>query len=540
MKASFCVIVFICGTFSAARQGFAASGDPISRVPSTTTLPAWPDSDSALRREDIAEFRERATPKVFFPAVAPTYGAPLQAAAPRALERAAEPPDHLGNYVGEFFYPALSTRLGNAPLDRPTSRLLAAYMAHRSALLNDLQNELVVVQNADAATRESELRAFAVVQTPRIIALEAEADALREKLIDPGFLHGSVDWSRDRKWKTGDGHLARLSYAALAEFQVLRAAAYYQKGLSPEQRGMLCELVEPPGAAPLFFAATGLRDNAEAAPFFAPEMSRLPTADLPAALVAKLREYSRIRDAVKAELMQTIVALDNVSRGARDVSVQKLASDQWPRFAELAERAEAIRREVATLPTPPPPPRPPQIPSDLVTRMDAYKADEAALRAERIQHGRTVSNVPLFGDASLSLQEMAAQVQDRIAERRDRVWQADEAFRRENAERFAALERRRKALAQELMEFAGSHLDRETGRPMDLKTLLRSMVTAERYFEQIAREEVLYKDYRTAMLEPGLSPEQRRLLFSAARVALAQALPTGEAFPSGYFPRRKP
>jgi hypothetical protein len=38
------------------------------------------------------------------------------------------------------------------------------------------------------------------------------------------------------------------------------------------------------------------------------------------------------------------------------------------------------------------------------------------------------------------------------------------------------------------------------------------------------------------MLMPGLSPEQRRLLFGFARVGLAQPLPAGEPLPTGSQP----
>jgi hypothetical protein len=37
-----------------------------------------------------------------------------------------------------------------------------------------------------------------------------------------------------------------------------------------------------------------------------------------------------------------------------------------------------------------------------------------------------------------------------------------------------------------------------------------------------------YRDYQTAVLLPGLSPEQRRLLFAAAVEKLALPLPAGE------------
>lgn len=72
---------------------------------------------------------------------------------------------------------------------------------------------------------------------------------------------------------------------------------------------------------------------------------------------------------------------------------------------------------------------------------------------------------------------------------------------------------------------------------MDLKSLIAQINASDRYFDTAAREEVLYREYRIAMLEPGLSVEQRRLLLGAGRVALAQALPTRRLLPTGRFPR---
>jgi hypothetical protein len=68
---------------------------------------------------------------------------------------------------------------------------------------------------------------------------------------------------------------------------------------------------------------------------------------------------------------------------------------------------------------------------------------------------------------------------------------------------------------------------------MDTAALMRRVNTADAQFEKIGREEVIYKDYRVAMLEPGLSPEQRRLLFGAALAGLAQPLPPGDRMPDG-------
>ena len=55
-----------------------------------------------------------------------------------------------------------------------------------------------------------------------------------------------------------------------------------------------------------------------------------------------------------------------------------------------------------------------------------------------------------------------------------------------------------------------------------------------RDFEEARQEQetwAKYRDYRDAVLAPGLSPAQRRLLFDAAVEQLALPLPAGEAAP---------
>ncbi len=83
---------------------------------------------------------------------------------------------------------------------------------------------------------------------------------------------------------------------------------------------------------------------------------------------------------------------------------------------------------------------------------------------------------------------------------------------------------------------AAGQSDPETGRPLTAETLLRSYSTAMERFDTFGREEVIYQGYRTAMSMPGLSAGQRRLLFGAAVIGLAQPLPAGETIPTEPHP----
>ena len=78
---------------------------------------------------------------------------------------------------------------------------------------------------------------------------------------------------------------------------------------------------------------------------------------------------------------------------------------------------------------------------------------------------------------------------------------------------------------------AEKQVDRKTGRPLNAETLLRQRAASMEEFDTFGRAAVIYTNYRIAMLQPGLSPEQRRLLFGYALVGLAQPLPHGELMP---------
>ena len=117
---------------------------------------------------------------------------------------------------------------------------------------------------------------------------------------------------------------------------------------------------------------------------------------------------------------------------------------------------------------------------------------------------------------------------DRRAEARQ---QATREFQQQHLERFAELEQRYKGIRQALTVVAEKQTDRKTGRALDADALLREYAASMAEFDTFGRAAVIYTNYRIAMLQPGLSPEQRRLLFGYALVGLAQPLPHGELMP---------
>lgn len=479
-------------------------------------------------------------PVVFFPPAVPASGEIIEDHAQPTLGRMSlRAPVELADYVNESFYPALSTRLLAGSLGSKLTARLDAYHATRGTLIYELADQLVALHNADDETREMELRAFAAQQSPRIAALESEAEELRRALVEGGVLQRSVDWSRRRDWTMGVTRFKGEQAEKEAHFQVVRAAAFYQDGLVPEQRGLLLEV-----AAELQIRARAARpvpaprSGDPAAMFFSPALSRLRLPkNITPVLVEKISRYNREKRTLKDELRDAVFEHDKRSRTERTAAFEALADQQWPRFAELEKLAEEIRIGLAALPAA----RlaaPPHIPPGLMRRIEDYQRDRKKFVEEFAQTLQVASSLvrPPRVDFKLSEDARVQMARKLAADRAALRAKVADAFQEATRERFQAMRERYDAIQADLALVAVGQSDPETGRPFNAETLLRGYFNAVEKFETFGREEVIYRGYRTAMLMPGLSREQRRLLFGAAIVGLAQPLPFGETFPTEAQP----
>jgi hypothetical protein len=459
----------------------------------------------------------------FFPPEPPIYGGKIsESAGFNGISIYGRILEQLPEWVGEPFYPPLGTRLHQGELAKGVAAHLASYRAQRDRLRNDLLDQLTVGSNLVPAAQAAALRAFARAQTPTIAALETDAEKLRDELVRGTWTKDGADWNGQRGWflgRTGSRSGVPPGYADNAEFQVTRAAAFFQPGLGAAQRGMVYELaieehekILATGPSPRIQTAAG----DPTVIFFSPEAARfrLP-ATLPAELRAKFGQFVHDKDALKRELRETLVAQDGASDSKRRAVFQKLTEQQWPRVVALDELAESIRADLATLPAPPP--LPPQFPADLVARINANRDALAALWRERLAVKPTFpAATPVPSPPNDSHETSPAETR---ASRRAEFLpdETDPDLRRQTAARSAALIAERSAL---LAEFRAAY---------------ERIATSNAAFAQFSREEVIFRDYRAAMLTPGLSPEQRRLLFTYALAGLAQALPMGESPPSARF-----
>ena len=416
---------------------------------------------------------------------------------------------------------------------------LEEYRERRGLLLGERADQMLTLQGVEAATRESELRAFAAQQNPRIVGLEREAEALRRALIDGGLFQTSVDWSDHRSWRMGATRYRNDQTEKEAQFQVIRAAAYYEDGFTIEQRGLLLELaaelqVRARAAQPIPLPRT----DDPAAIFFSPAMSRfrLPKNATPR-LTVLLGRFNGLKGELKQELREEVLAQDRAAPRERAMAFEALAGRERPRLAELEKLADEIRAEMAVIP------RPrlragPQLPAALVRQIETYRQNrrtfieqfEQAVRTAMDVHRSRVSVRPVNEKERAELARLLAE--DRISLRA----KVAQTFRQVHRERYEEMYRRHQGIQRHLEVVAAGKSDAETGKPLTAETLLHGYIDAEERFNAFGREEVIYKGYWLAMMMPGLSPEQRRLLFGSAWVGLAQPLPAGEPMPTGSQP----
>ena len=478
-------------------------------------------------------------PPIYFPPLPPPLDLPFDPGKPGPRP----PPAALAAYVGEPFYAPLSSRLATDKLKTRLRERVEAYRAAEVALQDELRDRLRALAPAAPADRRRGLAAFAAGQAPRIAALEAEAERLRTDLVMGGPFEESSNWNAHREWQLGVSGFRTPAAALLAQFQVLRAAIFYQEGLSPEQRRLLREVLVDFGEVTSTMDENGdipppPARSPDANPLFSfsPETARfrLPSG-LPADLARKISEYERQKADLKEELRSAVCEQDRARfEFLRRRALERLADEQAPRFAALEAQAEEIRIGLAALPSVLPRPPSPDVPPTLAARMAALLEDKKA--AERDVAGllqQVEGLVTVTGLGATSLADGHARLNLSVS-RRDRTPEKLEAVRamiaRYNADgaaRLDAMERERNAIHAEMARYlrvaAGSDGEKEVAERLD-ETY--DAIDRQQYWD-------LYQDCRTATLEPGLSPAQRRLLFGAGLERLGLHLPGPARLPLG-------
>ncbi len=483
---------------------------------------SFPDTPRAAPR-----MSDRAS--IFFPPNPPPLGRALPKGAPTAGRLAA--PAELAAHVNELYYPPLGTRLATKALPPKLRAQLDQYRSAKLALQGELRAELDRVRPLEPAERETALAGFARRQAAALAGLENSAEQLRRDLIV-----SDQAWGALRQWHLGDKDRRGFSPVEIA--QVMRAYAYYQNGLLPAQRRLLREIS-------IELQAAG--DNADTAAsnqpylFFPPEPARvlLPD-DIPADVAAKLALYQTRKSALKKELYDAVHAHDWQSFAfLRGNTLKALAEKQTARLAELEAFAEEIRRGLAVMPEAAPIAERTPLPPVLQNRVAVLLRDIGAAQREAIERVEAIlaktraRSLPIqsnyrFEAAGLKFLVIPsrfgrgagsppADLTAQIAAIREELSAVANDYGSRLAEAINERDAIRVEVTRSLNTSKADRVDAALGTAMRVAT---------------AREtEDVYREYRVALFQPGLSPEQRRLLFDGVVERLEMPLPRGELQP---------
>jgi chorismate mutase len=499
----------------------AALGSPLDVVAQAEPMQPSP-------RSTLPDSRPMSLPRapVFFPPQPPPLGRIIPRGPALGDSRLPSPPAEVSAYVNEPFYPALASRLHHETLKEPLRRQLEAYRATKLALLRELRSELTRLQEAEPSARREGLAALASRQGPRLAQLEADAEELRRTL-----QKGDYTWGAQREWRLGDRERRGFSPVEIA--QVMRAYAFEQHGLLPAQRRLLREI-----SLELLAAADDEKKATAAQPyvFFPPEPARVQFPDpLPPDAAAKLAAYQAKKTVLKKELYDAVHEHDNGRLGFLKANkIAALAKKQAGPLAELETLAEELRgllpppRELAPIVDRTP------LPVALQERLAQLMTEAVAAQTEASRRidGIVARARPLPFQSSyrfdveglkfVVLPSRSAARDPVVAKKVQAVRDEISAVAEDYGRALAELLNRRLALRSEVAEAL---------RLKDENAIERAMFDGLRVAHQRQTENV-YEDYRTAVFESGLSPEQRRLLFDNVMERLELPLPRAELQPT--------
>jgi hypothetical protein len=454
--------------------------------------------------------------RIFLPPTPPALGETVRSVETAPTLTQVTLPPVLRSYFYETFYAPLSALMFSEELSRKRRDLIDQYLANRTQAIAALQQKLAAVANSDPDTRTRELRSFAATQADSLVRLEASAEEIRSNLVNGTWLQFGVNWDDLRSWRLGDD--TRWE-SALDEMKVVIGASFFQDGLSPAQRLLLRELAME--------LADGLRppdaDIALTAPgpylYFSPFTARIRLpANLPPELIAKIDDYRARKSTLKRELRDTLYKHDRVFfESTRINALKALAEKQAPDLALIEQLAEEIRVGLQPFPNPAEPPASP-LPPALTQRVSAYlvvKSTWQKAMMDKLAEVRTkfpddrVEFSRLDGRPSVNLvprrQAKGAEASARTAA------QAELAlFNAEQGRIYDRMTRDKETLRVEILSAASAVAGRAGSKTID--RLLLEFDYALGQQENWLR----YTDYEIAVLQPGLSPEQRRLLFGSA------------------------
>ncbi len=406
-------------------------------------------------------------------------------------------------YATTSLYTPLSIALSQNSLSSSLQKRLTRYRDTSAALCADIRAALAP---STGAHPPEFLSSLALRQADSLAALEAETEALRLTLI-----------SCDERETTSDSYqFFGHSMSPEAEANFLNHFAAYQDGLSIDQRQLLHKTAHQILASQHAPLDTLSLDPTQGDPlYFLPASSRLSLpVELPDSLRIKIKTFNQNSAAILDKLQNTIRDQERTTFGIkRTKAFQALALEQAPRFAALETLAEEIRHDLAPL-IPNFASSPILAPSpELSQRATRYIFDQQLFRQELSEKLRATKQafpeVTLVFDpaASAPLITLKADATFTKKSAYTKISSDLQSFNVALSARHQALQQERASILQQVRAFAKDPPSINTGD---------QVVT--QFASAIKRQETLlrYRDYYHTALTPGLSPAQRRLLFSEA------------------------
>jgi len=473
----------------------------------------WQFEQDSVRRGEIAS-----SGLIIFPPFPPVLAASSKASDGPAY------PEVLADCAGEPFFMAYgSLRLRNLIFSRRLNRI-EDYLTGRDKLVKQLRDTLAQARDKSGSARLEALSRLAQAQERRLAALETEAEAIRVDLTtgtapvsgtfprtdantDQPIDAGAALINAREKIKPGE-------QPGLKNYLTAILTAQFQPGLSLEQRLLLQEI-----AADSLMTAPAMPGSRDAAfHFFLPASARVRWPEnTDAKLVRKLEMFQEKRSALKRDLAEAILGNPDESPAPKHMkNYADLAKAHAPRFAELEALAEDIRSALAGLPLPDEPASS-HLPAELILRVGAMMDDKTSLLREVQRAGQelgrdlaperveVVYQNNTASLAALPAVDPAAKVKKDRKATLARLQARNDEFKR----RFGELAVVMSAVRTEIQRY---HDSLSGDKVPDVNALSIQLARAYTVQENWNR----YRDYRDAVLTPGLSPAQRRLLFSAA------------------------
>jgi hypothetical protein len=431
-------------------------------------------------------------------------------------------PVGLLDHLGEPYYTAYGSLLAQRLVSAKRAQRLVFYQGEKQQLLNELRAQLDGLVDAPAGLRADALAELSARQTPRLRELEHEAEAIREELTTPRIFKIIEDGTG---LDVPQVKFADSKDALLDSYLQIVSVGQLQNGLSFEQRQLLAEI----SMQEWFEANEADADSSgDGQLFFLPATSRIRLpAGLPPGLLSEIQVFREEKDRLKAELRAAIVRGQGfLLGGQRTEAFAQLAAHQAPQFAALESLAEKIRVDLAPYPQPAEPARS-DLPADLTRRVGAAIEQKAELQRKLSRRLRELrAELPwdrveiIRQDDCLALTIIPGNDTPALQRKgRNQAMAALPAFNEEMRRDYTALAADMATVRRDIQRHTGPQP--QSGTP-GIEQLAREFSQAYAPLEIWNR----YRDYYSAVLEPGLSPEQRRLLYQGALIDLRQSGPT--------------